>query len=616
MKISETSQARIDRLNESVWQSRFSTSVTAEAEAEKMLKQSEKAKYRKGEADSRINLAAMAFYRSDNKAALRHLSEALKWYGNNRNEKGYVRALLIKGNIHESFGDYENTLKYWLEALNASSTANDTESKGEACSQLGLIYTRLCNFSKALDFFNRGLKIREGLNDENAVASSLNRIGMVLRQTKQYEESLSYYFRSLDIRKKNKQKTAIPWTLLGIGNTCEEMKKYPEAAGYYEEGAKGADRRCMLQCILGSGRVFSFMGEPDKAEEKLTEALGMAVGLKSFVLTADTYSALASHYERYRDFGKALKNFKKYLKARENYQSNEIQNRLSNVEIAHAVERSEQEKEIFRLKNVELKAAYNLIEEKNRDITSSISYAGRIQRALLPAVSDIPGLVKRIFLLYMPRDIVSGDFYWFADTGNHRVIVAADCTGHGVPGAFMSMLGISFLNKIVISGRVTDPGLILDRLGSEVIKSLKQKGGSEDTRDGMDISVCSIDKKTGKILFAGAYNNMCLVRDGELYEYSADRMPVGYMEENDRKFRTQEVDCRKGDMIYLFSDGYEDQFGGPEQKKFKKANLKMLFSEIHGYPLKRQRKMLEKTHLQWKGDESQTDDILIMGYRL
>jgi two-component system sensor histidine kinase/response regulator len=230
---------RIDDANESLWQLRFSDSELIAREALTLLSKSEKAKYHKGIACSKLNYAAANFYQSKNDIALKYLTEAQHWFESNRHEKGYVRALLLKGNIFESFGDYEKTLRFWLEAYNSAINISDRESEGESCSQLGLIYSRLCNFQKALEFFDKGLKIREELSDENAVASSLNRIGMVLRQIKKYEESLEYYFRSLEIRKRNNQISAIPWTLLGIASTYEDMKKYPESLMYYEEGLTG-----------------------------------------------------------------------------------------------------------------------------------------------------------------------------------------------------------------------------------------------------------------------------------------------------------------------------------------------------------------------------------------
>jgi len=606
----------IDISNELLWQSRFGDSPKVADDAMANLRKAEKAKYPKGIAYASLNIAAANFYQSKNDVALKHLSESFRWFEENKNEKGYIRALLLKGNIFESFGDYEKSLQLWLEAYKASAEMHEKELEGESCSQLGLIYSRLCNFPKSLEFFNAGLKIREELRDENGAASSLNRIGMVLRQMKKYEESLEYYFRSLEIRKKNQQTAAIPWTMLGIASTYEEMEKYPEALEYYELGLTGGDKRCGMQCMLGAGRVYSRVGNPEHAEERLEESLKMAEELKSLALIAEAHAALSAHYELFKKPDKALSSFKQYLKAKDSFQSNEVQNKISNIEVAHAVEKSEQEKEIYRLKHVELKAAYDIIEEKNRDITDSINYASRIQRAMLPKTSEIAGLPENCFMLYLPRDIVSGDFYWFTEIKDKLVVVAGDCTGHGVPGSLMSMLGISFLEEIINDREITESGKILDELRKEVQRALHQKGEREEARDGMDIALCVIDRKNNSLQFSGAYNNLYLIHAGELVEYPADRMPIGIFEHADGDFICQNIKYNPGDIIYMFSDGYADQFGGPNHKKFKYSNLKNLLAEIHKLPLPDQRNRLESEFLKWKGDNPQTDDVLIVGLRL
>ena len=359
------------------------------------------------------------------------------------------------------------------------------------------------------------------------MASSLNRIGMLYRQMKKYTESLEYYFRSFEIRRRNNQTSAMPWTLLGIASTCEEMKNYPKALENYELGMEGGDKRCTTQCMMGAGRVYSLMGNGDLAEKRLEQSLLMAQELNSIALVADAHSALAAHYELFRKTDRALDSFKQFLKIRESLHSSEVQSRLSNIEIAHAVEKSEQEKEIYRLRHVELKKAYDIIEEINRDITASINYASRIQRAILPDPSSIRGLAGKLFILYKPKDIVSGDFYWFAQEGKKLVIVAADCTGHGVPGALMSMLGISFLEEIVNFRKITESGQILNELRKEIQRALHQKGAREEQKDGMDISLCVIDRSKNIMQYSGAYNNLYLIRNGELIEYPADRMPIG-----------------------------------------------------------------------------------------
>ncbi|MCU0456182.1 MAG: tetratricopeptide repeat protein, partial [Bacteroidales bacterium] len=609
MMKSKNNKLKIDKINQELWSKRFANSEVVVAESLKILEKSQKEGYHKGEAYAILNIAAANFLQSKNDTALKYLSESFGWFENNKNETGYINALLLKGNIYESFGDYEKTLHLWLEAYKASVDAGDRESEGEACNQLGLIYSRLCNFPKAIEFFNKGLKIREELGDENAAASSLNRLGMVCRQMKNYKDSLGYYSRSLEIRKRNKQISAIPWTLLGMASTYEEMEEYHEALKIYEKGMKGADKRCTTQCMMGAGRVLSRMGNSDLAEKRLEKSLAMARELNSLALITDAYSALASHYELSGKPEKALKSFKQYLKTRETLHSSEVQIRLSNIEVAHAVEKSEQEKEIYRLRHVELKKAYDIIEEKNRDITASINYASRIQRALLPNPSDIRGLASKLFILYFPKDIVSGDFYWFAQVNKKLVIVAADCTGHGVPGALMSMLGISFLEEIVNSRGITESGHILNELRREIKRALHQKGASLEQKDGMDIALCVINKQQNSLQYSGAFNSLYIAGNNSITEYPADRMPIGIFEKSDNKFTTNNIQIAPGDMIYMFSDGYADQFGGPENRKFKYSRFRELLLTLHKLPLNDQKKKLEKAFSDWKGSNPQIDDV-------
>jgi serine phosphatase RsbU (regulator of sigma subunit) len=609
-------EKNIDIKNESLWQERFGDSASVSRNAVKTLARAEIAGYPKGIACAKLNISAANFYQSKNDIALKYLTEAFRWFNNNTGEKGYIRSLLLKGNIFESFGDYEKTLSLWLEAYKASKELNDIESEGESCSQLGLIYSRLCDFRKALEFFNKGLKIREELGDENGVASSLNRIGMVLRQTKKHEESLEFYFRSLEIRKKNNQLSALPWTLLGIANTYEEMKVYSRSLEYYEQGIKGGDKRCTLQCMMGAGRVYSRTGEMQKAEESLKKSLRMARDLKSLGLVAEANSSLAAHYEYSGQPAKALKSFKQFLKVKESYQSLESRSRLSNIEVAHAIEKSEQEKEIYRLRHVELKEAYDIIEEYNKEITASINYASSIQRAILPNPKEIKGLTDNLMIFYLPKEVVSGDFYWFRKVDQKLIITAGDCTGHGVPGALMSMLGITFLEVIVNNRMITESGKILNELRREIQRALHQKGIREEAKDGMDISLCVIDRRANMIQFSGANNNLYLIRNNELIEYQADRMPIGIYDLSDKEFTSLTIPFIPGDLIYMFSDGFSDQAGGHDRKKYKYTGLKALLLKIHELPMKNQQQELENEFNAWKGDCPQRDDVLILGLKI
>jgi serine phosphatase RsbU (regulator of sigma subunit) len=616
MKKQATNESKIDEINTRLWENRYNDPVPAISYVSAVLKKAVKVKYQKGIAYARLNLAAYYFLQSKNDIALKNISEAITWFSSNPSESGYSRALNLKGNLHESFGDYEKALQLCLQSNKLATEINDRDSEAETCSQLGLIYTRLCNFSKALEYYNKALEIREEKKDENAMASSLNRIGMIMRLTKKYEESLSYYYKSLEIRRRNKQVASIPWTLLGIASTYEEMHKISEALDFYEQGLIGGDKRCTLQCIMGSGRIYSSIGNSDKSEERLKESLRMAQDLKTPSLVAEAYFGLANNYESTGQVEKALKSFKSYQKVRESIQNEEAQNRLRNVEISHAIEKSEHEKEIYRLRHIELKKAYDIIEENNTSITASINYASRIQQAILPDLSEIEGLSKNCFVLYLPKEIVSGDFYWFSRTDDKLFAVAGDCTGHGVPGALMSMLGISLLEEIINNRKIIDSGQILDELRKEVQRALHQKGNSEEAKDGMDISLCIIDRTKNSLQYSGAYNNLYLIRRGELFEYPADRMPIGIFDEADSNFKRNHIDILPDDIIYMFSDGYADQAGGPDHKKFRYTSLKTLLTEIHKLPLQQQKQKLEKNFIEWKRDSDQRDDVLIIGLRV
>jgi serine phosphatase RsbU (regulator of sigma subunit) len=253
-----------------------------------------------------------------------------------------------------------------------------------------------------------------------------------------------------------------------------------------------------------------------------------------------------------------------------------------------------------------------IIEEKNRDITASIRYAERIQRAMLPRAENY----AEIFVLYLPKDIVSGDFYWMYDNGDNLLIAAVDCTGHGVPGAFMSIIGHNSLNKVVGEFGLTRPSAILDQLNAEVNKAILQSQ-EKNINDGMDLTLISYHKSTRKVELAGAYNPLYQVRNGEVIVHKTDRFPIGmHTFEQKKGFTNFDIDIQPGDMLYMASDGYADQFGWADSKKFKTVNLKRMLSEIYTLPVAEQKIRLEKEILDWKGELSQVDDIMLIGIRI
>jgi serine phosphatase RsbU (regulator of sigma subunit) len=267
-------------------------------------------------------------------------------------------------------------------------------------------------------------------------------------------------------------------------------------------------------------------------------------------------------------------------------------------------------------RTIQIRKQRDQIAHQNREITDSIQYAQRIQSAVLPNEEIINKLLSDYFILFKPRDIVSGDFYWINGQNNKVIVVAADCTGHGVPGAFMSMLGISLLNEIVQPEKKVSAAKILNELRKQIKTTLSQTGKVNETKDGMDLALAIIDYDHMKIYFSGAYNPLVHIRKGEMNVYKGDKMPIGIHVGKEIDFSEKEIDIKKNDCIYMFSDGYADQFGGPDEKKFMSGKFKNLLQEINSRPMDEQKNILNNTIEEWKGNLQQVDDILIVGVRI
>ena len=224
--------------------------------------------------------------------------------------------------------------------------------------------------------------------------------------------------------------------------------------------------------------------------------------------------------------------------------------------------------------------------------------------------------LSEYYILFKPKDIVSGDFYWAAEKNKKLVVTAVDCTGHGVPGAFMSMLGMSFLNEIVGKDKITEANEILNRLRDEIIGSLKQSGRDDEAKDGMDMALCVIDKEKMKLQYAGANNPIYFIRDGVLQKFKSDRMPIGIHFKADISFSKTEIDLKAGDTIYIFTDGFADQFGGDDGRKLKYQPFQELIKSMHHETMKKQHELLNKAFEDWRGFYEQIDDVLVIGIRI
>ncbi|MBI3500377.1 MAG: SpoIIE family protein phosphatase [Bacteroidetes bacterium] len=328
---------------------------------------------------------------------------------------------------------------------------------------------------------------------------------------------------------------------------------------------------------------------------KLTTEFAREVGTGNF----DSYYKPLSEEDK---LGLALLKMREDLRINEQILSDKVTQRTAEV--------------VRQKAEIELQA--QKIEVFYKQVTDSIRYAKRIQEAILPPDGFVKKLLPDSFVLYKPKDIVSGDFYWFEYLNGKVMFAAVDCTGHGVPGAFMSIVGHNLLKQIMGKHQFTEPSKILDELSKGVRDTLHQRSFEESTsKDGMDITLCSFDKENNELEFSAAFNPLYIVRDGEIFEIKGNKFSVGiYLEKETQKFTNHKIKIQKGDVIYIFSDGYADQFGGPKGKKFMQSQFRNLLFDIHRKPMPEQKRILDSTIEHWRGEEDQVDDILVMGVRM
>lgn len=298
---------------------------------------------------------------------------------------------------------------------------------------------------------------------------------------------------------------------------------------------------------------------------------------------------------------------------------NEIRGRL---ELEHSKQQLERKNRQLQRQKMEIETQNIALEAKNREITDSIHYARNIQSASIPSEDRFNSYFDSSFVLYKPKDIVSGDFYWVYERDDVVYYVTADCTGHGVPGGFMTMLGLSFLEEIIAGKNVQDPARVLDMLREKIINALNRSGEDGNSKDGMDITICRLDRKSHELTYASANNDLYLVTrdpdqpDGKiLLEFKANRQPCGFYHKHE-PFTANTIQLQKGDCVYTFTDGYADQFGGPKGKKFRYRQFEEVLRNVSGLEPVQQKQHLSNTFEHWRGDLEQIDDVLVIGIRL
>jgi len=477
-----------------------------------------------------------------------------------------------------------------------------------------------------------------------------------------FRDALDYYYQALEIRESIDDKSGVAGTLYNLGIAYLNSGKPDQARQYLERSLilnqELNERASQSDLYLRIGQVYLAYGNLDEASRYLQQSLEIALELDIKNTLEYVYLNLSVLYARLRNLEQALTYVKLHSAVRDTMNLTEKTDQIADMQVKYETEATEKENallvaqseladirlrqqriiltitiiaigiflvmvvQLIRQNNLKRKAnrklaqSNTLITEQKKEITDSIQYASRIQNAMLPPGDYVDKLLPERFIIFMPRDIVSGDYYYITEKDNKIICVTADCTGHGVPGAFMSMLGIAFLNEIISKQAELHTDEMLGELRSHVIKSLHQTGKEGESQDGMDLAVYIADLKEMKIEFSGANNSLFVFRNGEMIEAKADKMPIGSHTRARESFTRHNLDLKKGDMIYTFTDGYPDQFGGPRQRKFMIRNFREMLRKINKNSVKEQKKIMEETLADWMADTDQVDDILVIGVRI
>jgi serine phosphatase RsbU (regulator of sigma subunit) len=589
--------------------------------------------------------------------ALAYLLEALTIREEINDKLGIAQSEYYIAMVYFNQGNNEQALIYHLKALKVREEENDKEGMGQSYNSIGAIYRKLQDYPKAFEYHDKALQIDESLGNEYGIAYDIASIASVYNRQKNYEKTLEYHQKALAIREKIKDNQGIIYGLNRIAEVYQKLNKIKESNEFANRAFLLSQKLQVPRETQEAAIILSSNYEKLKNIPKAYEFQKIVLALKDSLFNIDKEKEIANLQSNYdlekkqdeidilnrdnliQEEALKIKELYNYLYIgglvllgmiatfliRNNRKEHRV-NLLLNQQKRAIDERNEELKQTNEELTATLELAENRqkeIEKKNEDITASILYAKRIQSAVLPfseVISESLGQ-EQFFILYKPRDIVSGDFYWFAEIedelNNQKKIIfaVADCTGHGVPGAFMSMIGNELLNEIVIEKNISSPDLILNYLHKRIRYVLKQ--GQSDSKDGMDISICVINKQNQTIEFAGANNPMYWIYDHHLNDLKADKLPIGGEERHKERIYTKHtLPLLPNSTIYLFSDGFQDQFGGAEDKKFMVKHFRNLLFSIHQEDMPTQKAILDKTIIEWIGNGTQTDDITVVGIRM
>lgn len=619
-------------------------------------------------ADCQMNIGNIYIYQSNYPLALTYYFKALKLSEELKNNDKMAFCIGNIGTIYLYQQDYKKALDYYFRTLKLTQKSNIKA----LYVNIGHAYSKLGEESSALDYYFKALELVDKTKEKNTVAILYLGIGSILFERKEYPNALNYFFQSLNIAETSSDQNLIAANLLNIGDVYSQTGKFKEAETFLKKAIAITDSIGGIDLLLQSEETLSRLYNTTGQYEKAFIHYKKSVTLKDSIFSQENKKQLVQKEMTYEFDKKSeilkAENEKQQAIAEQKaktqniiiwsvtgglllvfiftgliFRSLYVTRKQKNIIEKQRNEVSKQ-KEIADSQRIiaeELRSVAEkqkeVVQEKQKEIVDSITYAKRIQTALLTSDGYIKEhLPAEHFILFKPKDIVSGDFYWAlnimqlneweleknsielsnsAKRKNIFYIITADCTGHGVPGAFMSMLNISYLNENVIERKIRLPHEILNAQRKEIIQALNPKGSMEESKDGMDCVLCAYDFDKMILNFAAANNPLWLIRKGELIEYKADKIPVGKYDEVLKPFTLQTIELQKDDIIYTSTDGFADQFG-TNGKKLMKKKFKEELLTIQHLSMNEQKEYLDNFFESWKGNNDQVDDVCVIGVKI
>lgn len=631
------------------------------------LKLAEVLNNEKAIADGTFLSGYVDYIKGDFDDAKNHFSKALDIYKELKDLEGIAKSTYHLGIIYVFTGNYVKANECFFDALKRYDALGVKGAAANCIVAIGNVYGRQGNDEKELEYHTKALEAKIAMKDEYGMSACYINVGNCYGKIQKWDIALDYYFKGLALAEKLKNPKWIINAAGNIGGVYTETGRPQEALKYLERVKKlceeTGDKQALIETLSTIGQTYSSLGKYPEARENVEHSISMAKEIGSIVDEKTGYENLSEIYAKTGNFKEAYhyhqlysnlkdtifqeENTKQFAEMGAKYEADKKDTEIKLLNKDNEIQSANIRQQLiiiwagagglilvllltffifrqFREKqkaNVKLEQAYHQIEEKNKDITDSINYAKRIQSAILPSSESLRKVFTEMFVLYRPKDIVSGDFYWFTEKNGYAFLAVGDCTGHGVPGAFMSMIGNDMLTHIIIEKGILEPNTILTMLHDGVKNALKQDNERNDTRDGMDIALVRYKRTDSatELVYAGALRPLWIIRKNEksILELKADKHSIGgsYSSEQ-RLFHSQQVLLQQGDALYMSTDGYADQFGGEHGKKFMTKNMKELLISVSAKSMDEQNATLVASLESWKKHTQQVDDILVVGVRI